>query len=64
MNVPFVLRWALAWAALTGQYRQVSVDSHRDWGTTYRFDVAPKQVERWLKRRDRINAKRVKEGLK
>jgi len=64
MNVPFVLRWALAWGALTGRFRQISVDAHRDWGTTYRFDVAPRHVEGWLKRRDRINARKAKEKLK
>jgi hypothetical protein len=58
MKVPWTLRWALAWAALTGRYITISMDSNPQWGTTFRFDVEKTRVKRWLKRRDRLRAKR------
>ena len=47
MSVPWTLRWALAWAALRGEFLGASVVAdHR--GTRYTFEVEPRSVQRWL----------------
>ena len=57
MNVPWTLRFALAWAAIRHEFIAISVDSRHDHGTYYRFDLRPQSVRRWLARRTRMNSK-------
>lgn len=58
MKVPMILRWGLAWAALTGRYVSISYAVRPPSGGTYVFELqqAPKG---WIRRRDRL---RKKEG--
>jgi hypothetical protein len=58
MKVPWVLRWALAQVALTGKFSSISYGSG-----TYRFEVQPAGVARWLKRRDKRNAEKARKAL-
>jgi hypothetical protein len=57
MKAPWALRWALAVAALTGDYNQIMVDSHRD-GVRYVFDVAARPLKRWFERRETLRQMR------
>lgn len=57
MNVPWTLRFALAWAAIRHEFISISVDSHRSHGVHYRFDLRPQSVRRWIARREQLNAK-------
>jgi len=57
MKVPFSLRWALMWAAMTGRLLTVSVGVDPQFGTRYRFELEPRGVRRWLARRERMRAK-------
>lgn len=56
-GIPLILRFALAWAALTGQFQSISVDSNRLDGTLYQFDVRGESVRRWVKRNKRRAAR-------
>lgn len=54
---PFILRWALAWAALTGEFLSIAVNSDRH-GTVYEFRLVPRSVRRWTERNAKLRAKR------
>lgn len=60
METPASLRWALAWAVLTGRFFSISVIANES-GTAYTFVVGPDSVRAWLKRRDEAKAKRLAE---
>lgn len=58
MRAPLILRLGLAWAALRGTYVSISYgNSPGTWGA-WRFEIAD-APKGWLKRRDRINAKKA-----
>lgn len=57
-GIPLILRLALAWAALTGQFQSISVDATPSVGALYRFEVRGESVRRWLKRNEQ---RRVRE---
>lgn len=58
-RTPLVLRWALAWAALTGDYVAISVHTEAPIGAQYRFEVQSRSVRRWIARNDKRRAKRA-----
>lgn len=60
MNAPFVLRWALAMAALRGNLKQASVQI-LDGEAIYVFAVSSEVAHPWVKRRERRHAV-VEEG--
>jgi hypothetical protein len=60
-KVPWVLRWALMLALLRGTYVTISVDAS-SYDTMYRFEVRPASVDRWLRRRQRVNAAKMRKA--
>lgn len=47
-RAPWSLRWAFAWAVLVGDTIAISYGNG-----TYRIDVRPARVRRWLKQNER-----------
>lgn len=59
-----VLRWALAWAALTGEFVSIAVNASGPRGVVYEFILMPRSVRRWTERNAKLRAKRNAERAK
>jgi hypothetical protein len=57
MNVPWSLRFTLAWAILRSEVIAISVDWQRQLEAVYRFDFSSRTVQHWIARRDTLNSK-------
>lgn len=57
MRVPMILRLEVAFAVLTGRFRQISVSMNREEGATYQILLGRDSLKRWLRRREERRAK-------